>query len=222
MKRELLVGLIGVFMICVVLIFMTFAQSTEKENVSTTNVGQNQIDVENENIDDSNSDEKQNNEEFESEAKKLIKNQFEYFHSIVNGGYFVDSRKNGPKDNYSDAWVSESVKQELQERAVEIDELLPENAGSGDSLTQDLLQVLIRINQAYSQTDSQKNIYHVYKNLYELHVSLNGYELEEGSFDPETDWNQVFTEEEEEQEVKTEAELKAELEAAIEAEGNVK
>jgi len=154
----------------------------------------------------------------EEDAKELVANQFEYFQQIVNGSYFKNARKNGPQDNYSDSWVTESVKEELHQRAVEIDELLPEQVNSNDSLSQDLLQVLIRINQASSPVESQKNIYHVYKTLLELHVILNDYTLEEGMFDPKEDWDQVFTQKEEDEEVKSEAELQAELEKASEVE----
>ncbi len=153
------------------------------------------------------------------EAKELVASQFEYFQAIVNGSYFKNARKNGPQDNYSDSWVSESVKEELHQRAVEIDELLPEQAS--DSISQDLLQVLIQINQASSPFESQKNIYRVYKTLLELHIILNDYTLEEGMFDPKEDWDQVFNQTEEEEEIKSEAELQAELEKAAAAGADV-
>lgn len=155
----------------------------------------------------------------EEEAKELVASQFEYFQAIVNGSYFKNARKNGPQDNYSDSWVSESVKEELHQRAVEIDELLPEQAS--DSISQDLLQVLIQINQASSPFESQKNIYRVYKTILELHIILNDYTLEEGMFDPKEDWDQVFNQTEEEEEIKSEAELKAELEKAAAAGADV-
>lgn len=155
----------------------------------------------------------------EKEAKKLVADQFDYFQAIVNGAYFKNARKNGPQDNYSDSWVTNSVKEELHQRALEIDELLPEQAN--DSISQDLLQVLIQINQASSPVESQKNIYRVYKTLLELHVILNDYELEEGMFDPKEDWDQVFTKSEEEEEVKSEAELQAELEKAEAANADI-
>lgn len=155
----------------------------------------------------------------EEEAKELVASQFEYFQAIVNGSYFKNARKNGPQDNYSDSWVSESVKEELHQRAVEIDELLPEQAS--DSISQDLLQVLIQINQASSPFESQKNIYRVYKTLLELHIILNDYTLEEGMFDPKEDWDQVFNQTEEEEEIKSEAELQAELEKAAAAGADV-
>ncbi|MBU7594914.1 hypothetical protein [Metabacillus halosaccharovorans] len=155
----------------------------------------------------------------EEEAKELVASQFEYFQAIVNGSYFKNARKNGPQDNYSDSWVSESVKEELHQRAVEIDELLPEQAS--DSISQDLLQVLIQINQASSPFESQKNIYRVYKTLLELHIILNDYKLEEGMFDPKEDWDQVFNQNEEEEEIKSEAELQAELEKAAAAGADV-
>ncbi len=155
----------------------------------------------------------------EEEAKELVASQFEYFQEIVNGSYFVNARKNGPQDNYSDSWVSESVKEELHQRAVEIDELLPEQAS--DSISQDLLQVLIQINQASSPFESQKNIYRVYKTLLELHIILNDYTLEEGMFDPKEDWDQVFNQTEEEEEIKSEAELQADLEKAAAAGADV-
>lgn len=155
----------------------------------------------------------------EEEAKELVASQFEYFQAIVNGSYFKNARKNGPQDNYSDSWVSESVKEELHQRAVEIDELLPEQAS--DSISQDLLQVLIQINQASSPFESQKNIYRVYKTLLELHIILNDYTLEEGMFDPKEDWDQVFNQTEEEEEIKSEAELQAELDKAAAAGADV-
>lgn len=155
----------------------------------------------------------------EEEAKELVASQFEYFQAIVNGSYFKNARKNGPQDNYSDSWVSENVKEELHQRAVEIDELLPEQAS--DSISHDLLQVLIQINQASSPFESQKNIYRVYKTLLELHIILNDYTLEEGMFDPKEDWNQVFNQTEEEEEIKSEAELQAELEKAAAAGADV-
>lgn len=155
----------------------------------------------------------------EEEAKELVASQFEYFQAIVNGSYFKNARKNGPQDNYSDSWVSESVKEELHQRAVEIDELLPEQAS--DSISHDLLQVLIQINQASSPFESQKNIYRVYKTLLELHIILNDYTLEEGMFDPKEDWDQVFNQTEEEEEIKSEAELQAELEKAAAAGADV-
>jgi hypothetical protein len=77
-------------------------------------------------------------------------------------------------------------------------------------MSQDFLNVLIRINQASSHIDIQKNVYHIYKILYFLHVSLNDYKFEDGKFDPENDWKQVFSEEEVVQRVKTKAELKLE------------
>ncbi|MGM7723727.1 hypothetical protein [Metabacillus sp. Hm71] len=147
--------------------------------------------------------------EREEELKELVKNQFEYFDSLVNGNYFRNARRNGPDGNYSDGWVSAKVVDELHQRAVEIDEFLPEEISSTDSTSQDLLNVLIRINQAASKTESQKNVYHIYKTLYNLHVSVNEYELEEGKFDPEEDWSQVF-DADIDQTVKTEAELKLE------------
>ncbi|MCM3444120.1 hypothetical protein AB3Z07_03285 [Metabacillus halosaccharovorans] len=155
----------------------------------------------------------------EEEAKELVASQFEYFQAIVNGSYFKNARKNGPQDNYSDSWVSETIKEELHQRAVEIDELLPEQAS--DSISQDLLQVLIQINQASSPFESQKNIYRVYKTLLELHIILNDYTLEEGMFDPKEDWDQVFNQTEEEEEIKSEAELQAELDKAAAAGADV-
>ncbi|PMC40145.1 hypothetical protein CJ195_00030 [Bacillus sp. UMB0899] len=155
----------------------------------------------------------------QEDAKKLVADQFDYFQAIVNGAYFKNARKNGPQDNYSDSWVTNSVKEELHQKAIEIDELLPEQAN--DSISQDLLEVLIQINQASSPVESQKNIYRVYKTLLELHVILNDYTLEEGMFDPKEDWNQVFNETEEEEEVKTEAELQVELEKAEAANAEV-
>ncbi|KKI92923.1 hypothetical protein WQ54_07030 [Bacillus sp. SA1-12] len=154
-------------------------------------------------------DSENDKEERETDLKELVENQFEYFDSHVNGNYFRNARRNGPDGNYSDGWVTAKVADELQQRAAEIDKFLPEEISSTDSTSQDLLNVLIRINQAASLTESQKNVYHIYRTLYNLHVSLNGYELEEGKFDPEEDWGQVF-DEDIDQTVKTEAELRME------------
>ncbi|MDQ0229573.1 hypothetical protein [Metabacillus malikii] len=146
--------------------------------------------------------------EYEEQLKALVKNQFEYFDKFINGDYFINSRKNGPKADgtYPDDWMTKQVQDEFQQRATEIDEILPEELDSSDSTAQSLIQVLIRINQASSMFETQKNVYHIHKTLYDLHVKLNDYTLEEGKFDPEKDWELVFGDETE-LSVKSEAEL---------------
>lgn len=147
--------------------------------------------------------------EFEKKARTLVENQFEYFDSIVNSDFFIESRKKGPDAELSDNWMTDTVKEEIHQKALEIDKLLPVEADGRDPLSQDLLQVLIRINQATSQLESQKNIYHIHKILYDWNVTLNGYELKESGFDPENDWISVFGEAEEAAKVLTEEELEA-------------
>lgn len=147
--------------------------------------------------------------EFEKNARTLVENQFEYFDSIVNSDFFIESRKKGPDAELSDNWMTDTVKEEIHQKALEIDKLLPVEAAGRDPLSQDLLQVLIRINQATSQLESQKNIYHIHKILYDWNVTLNGYELKESGFDPENDWISVFGEAEEAAKVLTEEELEA-------------
>ncbi|UGB31498.1 hypothetical protein [Metabacillus sp. B2-18] len=214
MKKKRLYILIGIFIIGISIFLLNYIESNRNDRVSGSFSSSS---VEEKKSTDT--DETEKNSEFDQKARELVENQFSYFQSIVNGHFFVQSRQNGPKDQYSEDWVTESVKNELQERVSEIDELLPEQLDSSNAVAQDLLQVLIRINQAYSQSESQKNIYHVYRILYELNGELNDYKLEEGMFDPENDWSQVFSEVEEEQkEVKSEAELQVEIESALEAE----
>ncbi|MFD2216096.1 hypothetical protein [Metabacillus endolithicus] len=214
MKKKRLYILIGIFIIGISIFLLNYIESNRNDRVSSSFSSSS---VEEKKSTDT--DETEKNSEFDQQARELVENQFSYFQSIVNGHFFVQSRQNGPKDQYSEDWVTESVKNELQERVSEIDELLPEQLDSSNAVAQDLLQVLIRINQAYSQSESQKNIYHVYRILYELNGELNDYKLEEGMFDPENDWSQVFSEVEEEQkEVKSEAELQVEIESALEAE----
>lgn len=214
MKKKRLYILIGIFIIGISIFLLNYIESNRNDRVSSSFSSSS---VEEKKSTDT--DETEKNSEFDQQARELVENQFSYFQSIVNGHFFVQSRQNGPKDQYSEDWVTESVKNELQERVSEIDELLPEQLDSSNAVAQDLLQVLIRINQAYSQSESQKNIYHVYRILYVLNGELNDYKLEEGMFDPENDWSQVFSEVEEEQkEVKSEAELQVEIESALEAE----
>jgi len=214
LKKKRLYILIGIFIIGISIFLLNYIESNRNDRVSSSFSSSS---VEEKKSTDT--DETEKNSEFDQQARELVENQFSYFQSIVNGHFFVQSRQNGPKDQYSEDWVTESVKNELQERVSEIDELLPEQLDSSNAVAQDLLQVLIRINQAYSQSESQKNIYHVYRILYVLNGELNDYKLEEGMFDPENDWSQVFSEVEEEQkEVKSEAELQVEIESALEAE----
>ncbi|PGT81467.1 hypothetical protein [Bacillus sp. AFS040349] len=214
MKKKRLYILIGIFIIGISIFLLNYIESNRNNRVSgsfSSRTVEEKVST--------NTEETGENSEFDQKARELVENQFSYFQSIVNGQFFVQSRQNGPKDQYSEDWVTESVKNELQQRVSEIDELLPEQLDSSNAVAQDLLQVLIRINQAYSQSESQKNIYHVYRILYELNGELNDYKLEEGMFDPENDWSQVFSEVEEEQkEVKSEAELQVEIESALEAE----
>jgi len=214
LNKKRLYILIGIFIIGISIFLLNYIESNRNDRV---NGSFSSSSVKDEKSTDT--EETEENSEFDQKAGELVEKQFSYFQSIVNGQFFVQSRQNGPQDQYPEDWVTESVKNELQERVSEIDELLPEQLDSSNSVAQDLLQVLIRINQAYSQSESQKNIYHVYRILYELNSELNDYELEEGMFDPENDWSQVFSEvEEEQQEVKSEAELQVEIESALEAE----
>ena len=157
--------------------------------------------------------------EFETKAKALVENQFEYFDSIVNSDFFIESRQKGPDAKLSDSWMTEAVKEDIHQKAIEIHKLLPKEMDGSNPVAQDLLQVLIRINQATSLLESQKNIYHIHKILYDLNVTLNGYELGNTGFDPKNDWISVFGEEEEAAKVLTEEELEAmELEGDEEVE----
>ncbi len=213
MRNKILLGSFAIIIIGVSLYLLNPSKSNED---IMANQAEGSTDVEVEAMAEVEEKKSGNEAVLKEDAKELVANQFEYFQSIVNGAYFENARLNGPQDHYSDSWVTEKIKEELHQKAVEIDELLPENPN--DSISQDLLQVLIRINQASSPVESQKNIYHVYKILLELHVILNDYTLEEGMFDPEKEWDQVFNEEEKDEEIKSEAELQAELENAAEVE----
>lgn len=204
MKNNKKLGLIFVIFILIVVLFVYIAlPSKEQEEPNENEITENVVEAVAE--PELNQNEEIEEKEYNLKLKALVKNQFEYFDSIVNGSYFRNSRKNGPDGKYPDDWVSNKVKNELSQRAKEIDELLPENIN--DPTSQDLINVLVRINQTSSLLDTQKNVYQIHRTLYNLNVDLNGYELEEGKFDPENDWTQVFGEEID-QSVKTEEEIK--------------
>jgi hypothetical protein len=202
--KNIKLGLILVIFIGIVVLFVNFAlPSKEQEDSNENEITEKEVEAVAEPVLNQNEEKEQT--EYNLKLKELVKNQFEYFDTIVNGSYFRNFRGNGPDGNYPDGWVSNKVKNELSQRALEIDELLPENIN--DPISQDLINVLVRINQTSSLLDTQKNVYQIHRTLYNLHVDLNGYELEEGKFDPENDWNQVFGEEID-QSVKTEEEIK--------------
>jgi len=212
--KKLVISLFSIILVFVLIFFLNSFSSNGKNNEARKN------EVSNASVEAS-SKAVEEDEAFTREAKQLIAEQFEYFHSLINSDFFYQSRMNKAEGSLSEDWVTNQVKEELHTKAVEIDNLLPEELDSSNSLSQDLLQVLIRMNQASSSVDSQRNIYHIYKILYEHHVDLNQYEFEEvasngrENFNPEVDWEEIFPETEE-QTVKTEAELQEEIEKGIE------
>ncbi|WP_226670888.1 hypothetical protein [Metabacillus litoralis] len=212
MKKKILISVSAIVIIFVSLTVVNFLsnekvdQEAINRSLSSKTVNSNQVDEKEQRL----------KKEFEEDMKQLVASQFDYFDSIINGDFFYQSRNNQSVDNFSDAWLTENVKEELHEHALEIHQLLPEELDENDPNSQKLLQVLIGINLATSAKESQKNIYSIYKTLYELNVQLNDYELNEFDsngrerFNPEDDWMTVFGEQED-QSVKTEAELKEKL-----------
>ncbi|TXC89860.1 hypothetical protein FS935_15995 [Metabacillus litoralis] len=214
MKKKVLISVSAIVIIFISLFVVNLISNGKEEqealnrSLSTKNV--NSEATEEETL------EQKKKKEYEEDVKKLVASQFEYFDSIVNGDFFYQSRISQSSDNLSDGWLTEQIKKELYERALEIHQLLPEELNENDPNSQKLMQVLITINTATSSKESQRNIYNIHKTLYELNVQLNDYELEKynsngkENFNPVTDWVSLFGEKED-QSVKTEAELKAEL-----------
>ncbi|MGE7687355.1 hypothetical protein [Peribacillus simplex] len=122
------------------------------------------------------------------EMKAMVKDQFEFFSKLVV------TYENMPGEIEDDAWLTEEIKSELEEKAKEIEAFLPtKNA----NLERDLLMALGEIQQGLDY-ESGGSIWMPYRVFLGLDAGMNGTKTkeEQAAINEEGNWTATFTDKE--------------------------